>query len=168
MIQEHRQECLCHMERGLAGEPSEADEQVPADEEYIESDEECEREIICEFLQIAHGCPDSDYFTGFRSGKKGIESARRKEEPGKGRKPEPVHEAVDGKLQSFSILREVGGQRPAKWRGESPDPDEFHRCDDTDDEKCQRKISFIGRRIAVYGVQIPLGGGLLEHLRPEY
>jgi hypothetical protein len=93
---------------------------------------------------------------------------RRKEKPEKDRKPKPMRECVDAKLQFLSVIGEVGGKGSAKGRCEKPNSDNPQRGDNTDDEKRQNKIPFIRRRIAVNGVQIPLSGGLLEHLGSNY
>lgn len=57
----------------------EADEQVPAEEEYVEGGGEREREKFGEFLQIAHGCEDWSCLINFKSDKECIEPVRRKE-----------------------------------------------------------------------------------------
>ena len=49
--------CGTGPERSVA-ELSEADEQVPAEEEYVEGGGQREREKLGEFLQIAHGYGD--------------------------------------------------------------------------------------------------------------
>lgn len=79
-----------------------------------------------------------------------------------------MRECVDAKLQFLSVIGEVGEKSSAKRRCEKPNSDNLHRGDNTDDEKGQNKIPFIGGRITVNGIQIPLGGCLLEHFGPDH
>ena len=93
---------------------------------------------------------------------------RREEKPENDRKPEPMRECVDAKLQFLLVIGEVGGKGSAKGRCQKPNSDNPRRGDNTDDEKCQNKIPFIRGRIAVNSGHIPLRGGFLEHLGSKH